>query len=384
MSKLIILLLFTFFFSFNLFAESNDIYKEISDIKLQIQEIKLLDSKDNKEKKLEKIEKKIDDIEDKVNQNNVDKKELDGKLERNEAVVDNLNTFLTVYGVLITILLFCVSYISYKFTSNEAKQMVNNWIEENKNKILEPVIKEGDKLLRNIKKEADLLLQDYQSSMKNHDLGKALDSKEKDILEKVNILLESKETENYTFDDWYSKFLNYFYKDDFIKALEMINKAFKKAINDKEISIVLFQKALILGRINGKSNEAISIYDKLIQKFKNSDDSEILKRVKLSLVNKIELKIILNENNSEEDVNLYLNLTKDNKEELLTLKMLHIFENAKSKNQDKELDALKIEFSNVRTDWDFYELDNWANNISSEEIKNRILEYINFFKNHNN
>ena len=260
MLKSIITLLFTFILAHNLFAEN------ISDVKLQIQE-----------KQIEKLEKKIDDIDSKFNQNNIDKKEINGKLEKNEAVVNNLNLFLTIYGILITILLLVISYVSYKFTSNEAKEMVNDWIKNNKNEILEPVIKEGNKLLKNIRKEADILIQDYQVGMKNYDLKKELDSKEKDILEKVNILLESKETENYTFDDWHSKFLDYFYKKDFNIALEMLDKALEKTKNDNEIVRALFNKALALGMLK-KNQDAIKIYDDLIERFKDSKHDRIIAR----------------------------------------------------------------------------------------------------------
>lgn len=99
MLKSIITLLFTFILAHNLFGEN------ISDVKLQIQE-----------KQIEKLEKKIDDVEDKFNQNSINNKEIDGKLERNEAVVDNLNSFLTIYGILITILLALASFATYKIS----------------------------------------------------------------------------------------------------------------------------------------------------------------------------------------------------------------------------------------------------------------------------
>ena len=123
MLKQILPLLFTLIFSINLFAQSQDINKELTDIKLQLQEIKLLDARDEREKKIEKLEKDIKELDDKFNQNNIDKKEIDGKLEKTKDIVerqdlrlDDLNLYLALYGFLITILLFVASYLSYRFT----------------------------------------------------------------------------------------------------------------------------------------------------------------------------------------------------------------------------------------------------------------------------
>ena len=289
MLKQILPLLFTIIFSINLFAESHDIHKDILDIKLQIQEIKLTDARDDREKKIETLEKDIKELEEKFNQNNIDKKEIDGKIERNKAVVDNLNTFLTIYGILITILLALGSFATYKVSLKNAEEGAekasNKWIEDNKDRILEPIINEGNNLLKNIRKEADILLQDYQSTMKKHNLKDELDSKEKDILEKVNILLESKETENYTFNDWSSKFLDYFYKNEFDNALKAIDNAIKITNNEIEVAFSLYNKAITFGRL-GKSQEEIDVYDKLIEMFENSTENVILEQISKALYNK--------------------------------------------------------------------------------------------------
>jgi hypothetical protein len=106
MLKKVISLLFTFIFSINLFAQSQDMNTELSDIKLQIQEIKLLDARDEREKKLDKLEKKIDDLDSKFNQNNIDKKEIE----------------ITIYQIFTLIMSFIALYISWKaFNLNNKK-----------------------------------------------------------------------------------------------------------------------------------------------------------------------------------------------------------------------------------------------------------------------
>ncbi|MDN5113826.1 tetratricopeptide repeat protein [Aliarcobacter butzleri] len=290
MLKQIFPLLFTLIFSINLFAQNDDIYKEISDIKLQIQEIKLLDARDDREKKIEKLEKDIKKLEEKFNQNNIDKKEIDGKLEKTKDIVerqdlrlDDLNLYLALYGFLITILLFVASYLSYRFTSSNASEIVQNWIKKNKEEILEPIRNEAKDLQKNIEKQALSL---YQEQLKEFIIEDKLDLKEKDILEKVNMLLESKETENYTFNDWHSKFLDYFYKNKFDDALKAIDNAIKMATNEIEIAFSLYNKGVAFGRMDGKVEEGIKAYDELIERFKDSKENNILEQVAKAFVNK--------------------------------------------------------------------------------------------------
>ena len=396
MLKQILPLLFTFIFSINLFAESHDIHREISDIKLQIQEIKLLNARDEKEKKIEKLEKDIKELEDKFNQNNIDKKDIEKSFDKNKEIIDrqdkrieDIGTNLNYWGIgfsLIAIFTCIAVFLVNKNYAESAKKealiSVHKWIGVNKDRILEPIKNEGNNLLKNIRKEADLLLQNYQSTMKNHNLKNELDSKEKDILEKVNILLESKETKNYTFNDWNSKFLDYFYKEDFNNSIKVLDNAIKITTNEIEIAIVLFHKGLTFGKLE-KSKEAVKLYDEVIIRFKDSKVSSILDYVKLALLNKIEMNLILNNTNSKEDLDLYLNLIKENKEKLLQFEMLQIFEKAKNFNQNKEIEEWQLKFKDTKLrDWSFDELKTWAESLE-DEVKERILRYIDIFENHN-
>ncbi|RZV13536.1 hypothetical protein D3M61_06560 [Aliarcobacter butzleri] len=430
MLKQIFPLLFTLIFSINLFAQVQDINKELTDIKLQLQEIKLLDARDEREKKIEKLEKDIKELEEKFNQNNIDKKEIDGKIETQDKLINIISISIALFGVLITGIVIFFAFKFEKIAKGEAKEEskkeVENWIKENKNRILEPIINEGNNLLKNIRKEADLLLQDYQSTMKKHNLKDELDSKEKDILEKVNILLESKETENYTFNDWHSKFLDYFYKDKFYDALKAIDNAIKIATNEIEISFSLYNKGLTLGkmdgkeekaikiydelierfkdskdnnileqvanalynkgvklgRMDGKEEKAIKVYDELVEKFKNSKDNNILEIVAITLLNKMEMNLILGNTNSKEDLDLFLNLVKENKEGLLQFEMLKILEKAKDTNQDKEIEKWQLKFKDINLDdWSFNELKSWAETLEGE-VKERVLRYIDIFEKH--
>lgn len=387
MIKQILPLLFTFIFSMNLFAESHDIHREISDIKLQLQEIKLLDARDERENKLEKLEKDIKELEEKFNQNNIDKKDIDGKIVTQDKLINIISISIGLFGILITGIVIFFAFKFEKIAKGEAKEEskkeVENWIKENKNRILEPIINEGNNLLKNIRKEADILLHDYQLSMKNHNLKNELDSKEKDILEKVNILLESKETENYTFNDWYSKFLDYYYKVDFDNAIKALDNALNVTNSEYEIVGALLDKGVTLGISKEGFYKAIKVYDELVDRFKDSKEERILKRVISALLNKIEINLILGNKNLERDLDLYFDLVKENKQELLGFEMLQILEKAKNLNQEDEIKAWQIKFKDIKMEnWSFLELKTWAETLENE-AKERILKYIDIFENHN-
>lgn len=393
MLKQILPLLFTFLFSINLFAESHDIHREISDIKLQIQEIKLLDARDEKQKK---IEKDIKELEDKFNQNNIDKKDIEKSFDKNKEIIDrqdkrieDIGTNLNYWGIgfsLIAIFTGIAVFLVNKNYAESAKKealiSVDKWIEENKDRILEPIKNEGNNLLKNIRKEADLLLQNYQSTMKNHNLKNELDSKEKDILEKVNILLESKETENYTFNDWDSKFLDYFYKEDFDNAIKALDNALKVTNNEFEIISTLVDKGVTLG-MNKEFEKAIKIYEEIVEKFVFSKDKNIMEKVLSALINKIEINLISGNKNLKQDLDLYLNLAKENKKELILFEMLLIFGKAKEFEQGDEIKEWQIKFKDIKLiNWSFDELESWAETLE-DRVKERILRYIEIFVNHN-
>ncbi|MCG3692597.1 coiled-coil domain-containing protein [Aliarcobacter butzleri] len=390
MLKQIFPLLFTLIFSINLFAQVQDINKELTDIKLQLQEIKLLDARDDREKKIEKLEKDIKDLEEKFNQNNIDKKEIDGKLEKTKDIVerqdsrlDDLNSYFFWYGILITILLFGISYVSYKFTSNEAKERVNNWLEENKEEILEPIRNEAKSLQKNIEKQ---VLSFYQEKLKDFKIEDKLNESQKinqkSILEKVNEILENKEKNEYTFDDWYSKFLTFLNnKEHSNRALYFLDKAWKHVSTNLEKVKILFNKAYIYGR-QGSFSKSKELYIKLINEFKNSDDDSILEYVMNALMNKIEINLILGSKNLKEDIDLFLNLVKEDKEKLSQFEMIQILEKAKDFNQDKEIEKWQLKFKDINLDdWSFDELKTWAETLQ-DEAKERVLRYIDIFEKH--
>lgn len=380
MLKSLITLLFTFILAHNLFAEN------ISDVKLQIQE-----------KQIEKLEKKIDDVEDKFNQNNIDKKEMDGKLERNKAVVDNLNSFLTIYGVLITILLALASIVTYKISlknareeaSAEAQAGLKNWIDkkadnEFKQKVeayLKQIDEKANQLFVKIEQNHNDKLNDM---MANFSLDQKANDLEKIELKKEVDKIQTKDIKDYTYNDWANIFILKYLNKEYKEALEVLDNLLILTNNDSlRVSGVFLARGIIFTLLN-KKEEAINIYNKLIKRFKDTKDTKISKNLGDALINKMALNISLNKNNSEEnDFLLLTNLAEENIELLMAYKMLKILENSKTRKQDIETAQWKVEFKNVKlNDWNFDILKDWADKLDTVP-KERILGYIQIFEKHN-
>jgi TolA-binding protein len=422
MLKQILPLLFILIFSINLFAESHDIHREISDIKLQIQEIKLLDARDEKEKKIEILEKDLKELEEKFNQNNIDKKELDGKLEKTKDIIErqdsrigDLDFTLNFYGILITILFAIGSVATYKISSNnaleEAQKELEHWVKTKADSEFKSLVDDAkneiqinaNEVLQEIKDESTNKIDSFIKSLEN----KSIKDKEGSYLDLFNLVISDynkgniKEAlENIEKASNCAKSKKEIIQSLFVKGLlleesekleeaivvyDKLTNRFKDSRENfilEEIATSFHNKGVLLGQL-GKSEKAIEVYDELIKRFKDSKKSVILKQVSSALLNKIEMNLILDNTNSKEDLDLYFNLIKENKEQLLKFEMLQVFEKAKSSNQDEEIKEWKIKFKDTKLgNWSFNELKTWAGTLE-DEVKERVLRYIDIFENHN-
>ena len=437
MLKQIIPLLFTFIFSINLFAQAQDINKEITDVKLQLQEIKLLDARDEREKKIEKLEKDIKELDDKFNQNNIDKKEIDGKIGTQDKLITEIGSntnriswIISLFGVLITIIVIYFVFKFEKMAEILAEKELKKWIKNEAMGEFEPKIKEIKDLIKKAESEVRLFKEKAELTINGIE-KKLLENKELTHEEENEIKsdikdIENKQEKDYTFADWRKKTLLYFISNKYEEALKLVENMLIFSDDNLRISETLFLKAIILNKLNKnleaievydelidrfkdskesgvlvqvtkalynkgvrlgkleKSEEAIEVYDELIERFKDSKESGILEQVVSSLSNKIETNLILGNTNSKEDLDLYFDLIKENKQQLLGFEMLQIFEKAKDSNQDDEIKEWKIKFNDTKlsNEWSFTELKTWSNTLESD-AKERILRYIDIFENHN-
>ncbi len=382
-----------------------------------------------KEDELKELRNKLEESKLEKEKIKKDFENYNEKIEWQNKRIEDLNLYLTLYGFLITALLFIASYLSYRFTSSNANKIVNNWIKENKEQILAPIKEEAKEFQQNIENEA---LKFYQEQLKEFKIDDKLDTSlqlsQREILQKVNDILDKREKEEYTFDDWFSKYLTFRFKDN-KKALIFINKAIKHSTSDKERISAMFSKAKFLTDIDDKSKilEGIKVYDEISKKFKNSNDDGIendrlismynrgIAYLKLedrekeiesydsflndcddyagknnlastilnALLNKIESKIIVGKDIQND---LYLVKKFDlNNESNLIITILELIEKAKNESQDTEIEKVQLEYKNVkiRKNWSFNELKTWANSFEDEKVKERLLKYLNIFENHN-
>ena len=526
MLKQILPLLFIFIFSINLFAQSPDINKELTDIKLQLQEIKLLNSRDERQKKIEKLENKIDDLDSKFNQNNIDKKEIDGKIGTQDKLITEISSntnriswIISLFGVLITIIVIYFVVKFEKMAEILAEKELKKWINNEAMGEFEPKIKEIKDLIKKAESEVSLFKNKAEFTIseieKKLPENKELTNEEKNEIRSDIKDIENKQEKNYTFTDWRQKTLFYYINNKYeealklvdnmlifsnnentkvaeslffkasifnklnkkIEAIEVYDEIVKRFGDSKEdyllelLAIVLSNKAIVLGKMNmrleeaiiacddvirrfnesnsnkilvslmkalvtkavilgkieenveksiviydevinrfgdledidileqvllalqnkssilrnldGKSEKAMEVYEEVIKRFSDSKDNKILEKVASALLNKIEMNLILGNTNSKEDLDLYLNLIKENKEQLLKLEVIQIFEKAKVSNQDEEIKKWQMKFKDTKLeDWSFKYLKNWARTLK-DEVKERIQRYIDIFENHN-
>ena len=170
-------------------------------------------------------------------------------------------------------------------------------------------------------------------------------------------------------------------KEDLLSAYdELINKFGKDKEHrfDKEVEEFLFAKSFEL--MGDNDEEAMEVLDDIIAKYQRNGNKKLPETVQYSILNNIELSIITN-NDDEKYVDLANKYLSKEKGTTALLDMLNIIKNAQDLNQE---DAIK-EWSEKHADyyfpnWDFSELEQWANKMENPEGKQRIREYLTLFK----
>jgi tetratricopeptide (TPR) repeat protein len=296
MLKQILPLLFTFIFSINLFAQPQDVNKELTDIKLQIQEIKLLDARDEREKKIEKLENKIDDLDSKFNQNNIDKKEIDGKIGTQDKLITEIGSntnriswIISLFGVLITIIVIYFVVKFEKMAEVLAEKELKKWIKNEAMGEFEPKIKEIKDLIKKAESEVSLFKEKAESTISRIEKklfeNKELTHEEENEIKSDIKDIENKQEKDYTFADWRKKTLLYFISNKYEEALKLVENMLIFSDDDLRSSETLFLKAIILNKLN-KNIEAIEVYDELIERFKDSKEDSLLELLAKVLSNK--------------------------------------------------------------------------------------------------
>jgi hypothetical protein len=127
-------------------------------------------------------------------------------------------------------------------------------------------------------------------------------------------------------------------------------------------------------------NQAIDVLNNLLdrEESKNNISSQ---SYEYSAINAMELAVILDIDDSRYEEIINENFTS-NEATMAEYEMLKILGNAQYSNQDTQIDewALRHQGYNF-DDWDFSNLDRWVKSIDDENVKNRVQNYLEYFKN---
>ncbi len=144
----------------------------------------------------------------------------------------------------------------------------------------------------------------------------------------------------------------------------------------------LFEIAYLYSKERDFDN-AIRVYNQIIEKYKNKIDDEDIKAVVFaSMINKVEAKILSNQR-IKDDVEEYVDYMYDDKKYLMQIDMLDIIHGAIRKDQSKKIKKWNEDYKKIKMiDYSFDWLEKWAETIDNREARERIKKYIMIFKNH--
>ena len=432
----------------------NNIEQDIKniDIKLNVSQIDKKFLKKEFNKKINTIEQDIKKIEEKFNLNKIDKKSFEKDFEnyynitnRQDIRIEDINSNINFWGIIFSIIgvltgifVFIINKKYAKEAKEEAKkeasQEVKRWIDEKADEEFKPKVDEylnkieekSKDLLEKIEKDAEKLNTEHRNEidlLKNEKYTDIEKSKiHKDAKDVINIKTSE---DDYSYKDWYKLFIDKYVNKDYPKALEYINKAlsntddkyeivsgllakaitlglfgtvikseeaikvydsviekFDKSENEAILETVaqaLFNKGVRLGTLE-KSEEEIKVYDSVIEKFDKSENKDILKQVSSAWINKIEWQILLNKE-LDTDTKSAIEKFSINTQFIMKFEMLNIINNAKVSNQDKQINNWKEKYKDTKLEnFGFDELKVWNEEIKNMEVKHRINHYIDIFE----
>ena len=149
----------------------------------------------------------------------------------------------------------------------------------------------------------------------------------------------------------------------------------------KRVEELLINKSFEL--MGKEDEEAMDILDKIINKYENREEKENLpESVDLAILNNLELSIIT-ANDDEKYVELANKYLSKSPETKPIIEMLEIIKNSQYLEQDEAFnqwlqDNKKYHFE----DWSFEEMKRWVNNMDDPETKKRVKKYLDAFENY--
>ncbi|MCH9739928.1 MAG: hypothetical protein K0U38_03680, partial [Epsilonproteobacteria bacterium] len=98
--------------------------------------------------------------------------------------------------------------------------------------------------------------------------------------------------------------------------------------------------------------------------------------------NFLELQLIQNQPFNLELEKKYIELFQNRKETFIHYEMLKLFQNI-STGKDAKMESWRQKYCDVELDWNFDELQSWVDRFENGEVKVRLKEALELFKEHN-
>jgi tetratricopeptide (TPR) repeat protein len=277
-----------------------ELNEKLVEIKTELVKIQVSQKYENKDKQIEILQNDIKSLEDKFHASEIAKNNIENKFDKYDSIIDrqdnriqSLNTAITIFGILITIIMVGFGFRYGQNVKNIAKDEITDWLDTKAEQEFKPKIqeyldelkKEGEKVLANIQVEADKLNKEHKEKIDNIDITKPLSSEDRTKLEEEAIEIDKKDKKDFSFNNWHIKFLYNYYKKEYSEALKDLEKALQTANDDEDKTMELNNKGVALGEL-GESQKAIDVYDILIKEFKDSKFESILELVAKAYYNK--------------------------------------------------------------------------------------------------
>jgi len=149
-----------------------------------------------------------------------------------------------------------------------------------------------------------------------------------------------------------------------------------------KVDNALFSKSFLL--MGEADEEAMEIFDILIERYKNNVNQEVPENLVYAIVNNIELSLITNNDDSEYQ-DLAQEYLADSQESQTEIEMLNILRNAQEEDQSEAIERWENEHKDFQFEnWSFKELEAWNAQMEESETKTRIRNYLDRFIKHYN
>ncbi len=223
----------------------------------------------------------------------------------NKRVDDQLaqvGVYLTIYGVMVTVLLVGMGFVANRQAKSDARQVATDWFEENTEMIVKKVAdvekkaNEAHQAMDRSAKEIEDLEQEirrrYDRMSEGMDAGvqgratTPLSPADQVVIEKAAKRIKSKPENQYTFDDWSSRAFAALDKQDHEEAAWSFLKASQaQDATDQQKANSLLGRAFMFDRL-GRPDAVLQVYDEVLRRYGEAKELALQEPVAKALVNK--------------------------------------------------------------------------------------------------